>query len=114
MERQEILAKSRKENEVQDERELVIRHIAWYIAKAVGGVVCMLISLIITIFFDKLGIVSSACFMVYTCMAAVEYWISAYHLRDRKGILAAAVFYTVIFLLLTVFFVVEMVVWKTN
>ena len=99
---------------MQDERKLVIRHVAGYIAKAVGGVVCMLISLIITIFFDNLRIVSSACFMVYTCMGTVEYWISAYHLRDRKGILAAAIFYTIIFLLITVFFVVEMVVLKTN
>lgn len=103
MNKDEILAKSRNENKVQDERELQIHHRAGYIAMAAGGVVCCLICFFIRLLSDELGIVNTACFMVYTCMGAVEGWISAIMVKNKKALWVSASVYTVLFLLFIIF-----------
>lgn len=114
MNRDEILAKSRKENAVQDERELQINYRAGSIAKAVGCLLCVLISSFVTIMYDHLGIVSSACWCIYCCMSAVESWIFAVRLREKKVYWVWASIFSVLFVLFAVFLVQDLISWTTN
>lgn len=114
MNRDEILAKSRKENATQDERELQILYRAGSIAKAVGGVLCVLIAAFVTIMYDHMGVISAACWIIYTGMSAVEYWVYAVRLREKKVYWVWAALFSVFFVLFAIFFVQDLITWTTN
>lgn len=95
MNKDEILAKSRAENSGQDERELQIYSQAGSVSKAVGGAIYMLINLAVTILFDDLGIVTTACWTIFTCMAGTEGWICAIKMKNKKMYWFNAIFFTV-------------------
>lgn len=114
MNRDEILARSRKENAVQDERELQIYYRAGSIAKAVGCSLCVWISAFVTIMYDHLGIVSSACWIIYLGMSAVESWFFAVRLQEKKVYWVLASIFSVFFVLFVIFFVQDLISWKTN
>ena len=114
MNREEILARSRRENATQDERELQIFYRAGSIAKAVGGLLCVWISCICTILSDHFGIVSSACWVIYTGMSAVEYWIYAIRVKSKKSYWVWASLLSILFALFTILFVQKLITWKIN
>lgn len=114
MNKEEILAKSRRENATQDERELQIFYRAGSIAKAVGGLLCVWISYICTIMFDDLGIITSACWSIYMGMSAVEYWIYAARVKSKRMYWVWASLFSIFFLLFTILFVQELISWKIN
>ena len=114
VERDEILARSRQENATQDERELQIYYRAGSIAKAVGGLLCVWISYVVTIISDNLGIVSTACWAIYMGMATVEYWICAVRVKYKKLYWVGASACSIFFVLYAFFFVQELIAWTIN
>lgn len=114
MNRDEILARSRRENAAQDERELQIHQRAGMISKAVGAVLCALINLGVTIVADDLGIVSAVCNIIYSGMFATECWICAVKLKNKKMYWFTAIIFTVFFVFFSIFFVQDLIAWTTN
>ena len=91
MNRDDILAKSRKENSGGDEREAHVRMRAGNISYAVGGVLCVLISFVVTVFLEGLDLVSYVCWLIYCGMGATEYWIRAVQLKTKWEIIGAII-----------------------
>lgn len=114
MNRDEVLAKSRRENAAQDERELQIHQRAGMISKAVGVVLCALINFVVTIAADDLGIVSAVCNIIYIGMFATESWVCAVKLKNKKLYWWAAIILTVFFAFFSIFFVQDLIAWTTN
>ena len=92
MNREEILSKSRNENEVYDERERNVRTKSSAIAKAVGILLGFIIVLIETIFFEHPPVTSMAAFSVCFTMDAVESWYRLIHLKGKFNLIRSILF----------------------
>lgn len=114
MNKEEILAKSRRDNAAQDERELQIHQRAGMISKAVGAVLCALISWCVTIVADDLGIVSAVCNIIYSGMFATESLICAVKLKNKKVYWFSAIIFAIFFVLFSIFFVQDLITWTIN
>lgn len=94
MDREEILAKSRNENQKMDERERDVIGQAGKIAAMVGAIVCMLIYGIDYTFAEKY---SPSCFIIYGSIMVVANLVKYIKLK-RKNELAL----TIVFGLITI------------
>ncbi len=83
MNKEEILAKSRKENKNQDEYEKYVLSRAGHIAMAVGGVLCMLIILFEAIFTDSPALTPWA---IYLTMTGTTLLIKYHYLRKKHDL----------------------------
>lgn len=103
MTREEILEKSRKENQPSDEREQQIKIKSGFAAKLAGMAICLIVCLIAKL----LGCPQSVMFAVVTVvwgMFAAEHWYLAVCLKKRFDLVAAIV-YTVTAVLCVLCFV---------
>ena len=101
MNREEILAKSRKENKGNDERELAAQARAGQIASAVGVLICAVILVTEGVFSDYNSRVVSAIWAVYLTITGTTLLVKCIKLKKRHemffGVLqliAAAMFFT--------------------
>lgn len=87
--KEEILARSRKENSHGDERSERATLRAGYIAMVAGGLICTVLYLL---YFLLLNEVHPELFLVYTAMWTVFAWIEFYHLRRKIWLICAIAF----------------------
>ena len=92
MNREEILSKSRNENEVYDERERNVHTKSSAIAKAVGVLFGFIIVLTETLFFEHPPVASMAAFSVCFTMDAVESWYRLVHLKGKFNLIRSILF----------------------
>ena len=81
MNREEILAKSRKENMGQDERDLHETLRAGKASMAFGAALCFIFVFLKTLFDDSMDIVSFTCYAIYAGMGCFHYLWLAIRLR---------------------------------
>ena len=104
MNKDEILAKSRYENAGQDERELQIQMKAGSIAKAFGGLLCLLLNMISVLVMENNMLICLTCDLIYCGMLAVENWIIGIRLKKKMYAIGAVVF-TLLFVGFVVLFI---------
>lgn len=85
MNREEILAKSRSENEKEDEMEKMVKLKAASISRSVGFVLCSVIALLDAIFGD-FRFIAPVCWLVYWGMQSTEEWILWAQLKKKRSI----------------------------
>lgn len=103
MNKEEILKMSQQENKGKcDEMEISISHKASSISKSVGITVCILLTLIETIFFESTDI-STVAYLIITYMTFAEFTYLYKHLRKRSYLVLSiiagvvAICYTALF-----------------
>lgn len=103
MTREEILEKSRKENNGFDEREQQTRIMAGNFSQSFGVFLCLLASMINN-HFDGPRVVTIAVMMIYVGLGASQYIVSAIRLKKLSDCLMA-LFLTTVFVLSVLKFV---------
>ena len=105
MTREDILARSRKENECGDEMAKQKKLKAASISRAMGFLLCVLGAMVDSIFLD-IGLVGLVCWAVYWGMLAAEGWVLVAGLKTKWGWLGALA-NTVFFLAFAIAFIVR-------
>jgi hypothetical protein len=82
MNKDEILSRARQENQGVDEVKRSVEADAARLSVAVGGAVCMLLSLLESIFMET-EVVSTACWIVYGSMICCKLWVYALLLKKK-------------------------------
>ena len=107
MNRDEILARSRKENEGGDEMIKQLKLRAASVSRAFGFMLCVLGALVDSIFLES-GLVGLICWVVYWGMRAVEEWLLFAGNKKKNG-WTMAVVYTFFFAAFIVAFVIRLI-----
>ena len=107
MNKDDILARSRAENQGSDEYEKQILEKAGKLAAQVGMVACCMIAAVSVLVTER---VNSACWVIYFSIYATLFWTKYRHLKRRHE-LTLAVISTAVGLLFLALFVVDMVRW---
>ena len=115
MNREDILAKSRKENSGQDERELQEAMRAGRISMSFGGAICFIMVLLKTLINDAeaMDIVTYTCFCVYGGMGFFQYLWQAIRVKKSSYWIVSVIF-GIFFILAGVLFVMELLRWKVS
>ena len=103
--KEEILARSRKENKRGDERTTGAMFKAGYLAMFVGGLVCAVVYLLFQLILDELH---PELMFVYVTMWTVFMWVQYYYLR-RKWHLGSAIGFTVATVGFLVFLILQLI-----
>lgn len=107
MNKDDILAKSRAENNGNDEYERQILEKAGKLAAQVGLVACCIIAAVSVAVTDR---VNNACWVIYFSIHATLFWTKWRHLKVRHELLLAVVS-TVVGLLFLGLFIQEMIAY---
>jgi len=107
MNREDILAKSRAENQGSDEYEKQVLEKAGKLSAQVGMVACCIIAAVSVLVTDR---VNNGCWVIYFSIHAALFWTKYRHLRRRHE-LTLALISTAVGLLFLGLFIVEMVRW---
>lgn len=108
MNKDDILARSRAENNGNDEYERQVLEKAGKLSSQVGLMVCCFIATFSVIRTDRMN---NGCWVIYFSISATLYWTKYIHLRKRHELMLAAVS-TVVGLLFAGLFIQEMILWK--
>ena len=108
MNKDDILARSRAENQGSDEYEKQILEKAGKLAAQVGMVACCMIAAVSVLVTER---VNSACWVIYFSIYAALFWTKWRHLRKRHE-LTLAIISTAVGLLFAGLFIREMILWK--
>ncbi|MBD5155858.1 MAG: hypothetical protein HDT15_12560 [Oscillibacter sp.] len=107
MNKDDILAKSRAENQGSDEFEKQVLEKAGKLSSQVGLMVCCFIALFSVI---RTGRVNNGCWVIYFSISATLFWTKYIHLRKRHELMMAVIS-TLVGLLFLGLFVLEMWRW---
>lgn len=107
MDKDDILAKSRAENQGSDEYERQVLEKAGKLSSQVGLMVCCFIAAFSVIRTDRMN---NGCWVIYFSISATLYWTKYRHLKKRHE-LTLAVISTAVGLLFAGLFIVELVRW---
>ena len=107
MNRDDILAKSRAENQGSDEYEKQVLEKAGKLAAQVGLVACCIIAAVSVAVTDR---VNNACWVIYFSIHATLFWTKWRHLKVRHELLLAVVS-TVVGLLFLGLFIKEIIAY---
>ena len=107
MNKDDILAKSRAENQGSDEFEKQVLEKAGKLSSQVGLMVCCFIALFSVI---RTGRVNNGCWAIYFSISATLFWTKYIHLRKRHELMMAVIS-TLVCLLFLGLFVLEMWRW---
>ena len=88
MDKDDILAKSRAENQGRDEYERQVLEKAGKLAAQVGLVACCIIAAVSVAVTDR---VNNACRVIYFSVYATLFWTKYRHLKNRHELMLAAV-----------------------
>lgn len=102
MDKEEILKRSRKENQNKDEMELAVFSKAGLRACGVGGIVCMAIILLESIFVDRINV---SIWAVYLSMAGTMQLVKYQGFKKKYQLISAVL----LLALALVFFVIYLV-----
>lgn len=108
MDKDDILAKSRAENNGNDEYERQVLEKAGKLAAQVGMVVCCIIAMTSVLVTER---VNSACWVIYFSIYATLFWTKYRHLKNRHELMLAVIS-TAVGLLFAGLFIREMIFWK--
>ena len=108
MNKDDILARSRAENNGNDEYERQVLEKAGKLAAQVGMVVCCIIAMTSVLVTER---VNSACWVIYFSIYATLFW-TKYRLLKRRHELMLAAVSTAVGLLFAGLFIQEMILWK--
>lgn len=108
MDKDDILAKSRAENNGSDEYERQILEKAGKLSSQVGLMVCCFIAAFSVIRTDRMN---NGCWVIYFSISATLYWTKYIHLRKRHELIMAVIS-TLVGLLFAGLFIREMIFWK--
>lgn len=108
MDKDDILAKSRAENNGSDEYERQVLEKAGKLAAQVGMVVCCIIAMTSVLVTER---VNSACWVIYFSIYATLFWAKYRHLKNRHELMLAVIS-TAVGLLFAGLFIREMIFWK--
>lgn len=108
MDKDDILAKSRAENNGNDEYERQVLEKAGKLAAQVGMVVCCIIAMTSVLVTER---VNSACWVIYFSIYATLFWTKYRHLKNRHELMLAVIS-TAVCLLFAGLFIREMICWK--
>lgn len=108
MDKDDILAKSRAENNGSDEYERQVLEKAGKLAAQVGMVVCCIIAMTSVLVTER---VNSACWVIYFSIYATLFWTKYRHLKRRHELMLAVIS-TAVGLLFAGLFIREMIFWK--
>ena len=100
MNKDEILAKARKENNGIDEVKLSVQRDASRVSLAVGMAACMFFNFVDSIFLQT-DIIGSVCWIIYGIMVTTNLWVQGICLK-KKFYLIGAILTTVVVIILTV------------
>lgn len=101
MNKEDILKRAREENNGVDEVARSIEGEAAKISMAIGGVVCMLLNLLASVFLHN-DAIGDTCWIIYGTMISSRLWVTGISLK-QKGSLIGAVLTSVFVILLTIF-----------
>lgn len=107
MNKEDILAKSRAENQGTDEYEKMVQDRAGKLSAQVGMVVCCIVAAANVAVTER---PNNVCWVIYFSIYATLFWVKYRHFRRRHELLLA-VTATVVGLLFLSLFVVELVRW---
>lgn len=107
MDKDDILAKSRAENQGRDEYERQVLEKAGKLAAQVGMVVCCIIAMASVLVTER---VNSACWVIYFSIYATLFWTKYRHLKNRHELMLAVIS-TVVGLLFLGLFIREMIAY---
>ena len=105
MNREEILEKSRRENEGTDEMELVVLNLAGKLAAQIGIVICCIVAVLQAAFTDSTSYES---WMIYFSILGTLFTVK-YSILRKKHELLLAILYSALFVFFTVLFVHRLV-----
>ena len=108
MDKDDILAKSRAENQGRDEYERQVLEKAGKLAAQVGMVVCCIIAMTSVLVTER---VNNACWVIYFSIYATLFWTKYRHLKNRHELMLAVIS-TAVGLLFAGLFIREMIFWK--
>ncbi|MBD5162798.1 MAG: hypothetical protein HDT14_12475 [Oscillibacter sp.] len=108
MNKDDILARSRAENQGTDEYERVVLEKAGKLAAQVGLLACCVIAIITVMVTERPSI---TCWVIYFSILAAQFWMKWRYLKRRHE-LALAMFYTAVGLMFLGLFALEMVRWN--
>lgn len=108
MNKDDILARSRAENNGNDEYERQVLEKAGKLAAQVGMAACCIIAMTSVLVTER---VNSACWVIYFSIYATLFWTKYRHLKRRHELMLAAVS-TAVGLLFAGLFIQEMILWK--
>lgn len=101
MNKDEILAKARKENNGVDEVKLSVQRNASKISLSVGMCACMLFNFVDSIILQT-DIIGSVCWIIYGIMVSTDLWVQGICLK-KKFYFMGAILTTIFVILLTIF-----------
>lgn len=107
MNKDDILAKSRAENQGSDEYEKQVLEKAGKLAAQVGLLVCCIIAAASVLVTER---VNSACWVIYFSIYATLFWTKYRHLKNRHELMLAVIS-TVVGLLFLGLFIREMIAY---
>lgn len=107
MNKDDILAKSRAENQGSDEYEKQVLEKAGKLAAQVGLLVCCIIAAASVLVTER---VNSACWIIYFSIYATLFWTKYRHLKNRHELMLAVIS-TVVGLLFLGLFIREMIAY---
>lgn len=107
MDKDDILAKSRAENQGSDEYEKQVLEKAGKLAAQVGLLVCCIIAAASVLVTER---VNSACWVIYFSIYATLFWTKYRHLKNRHELMLAVIS-TVVGLLFLGLFIREMIAY---
>ena len=105
MNKDDILEKSRRENTGPDEMEQYVMAAAGKIASKVGMLVCCIVVILQVVF---TGAISFESWMIYFSILATTFLVKYWKLRSKHE-LWVAVFYTMLFIMFAVLFILSLV-----
>lgn len=108
MNKDDILARSRAENQGTDEYERVVLEKAGKLSAQVGLLACCAIAIISVLVTER---VNYACWVIYFSIHASLFWSKYRHLRRRHELMLAIIS-TLVGLMFLGLFVMEMVRWN--
>ena len=88
MDKDDILAKSRAENQGRDEYERQVLEKAGKLAAQVGMVVCCIIAMTSVLVTER---VNNACWVIYFSIYATLFWTKYRHLKNRHELMLAVI-----------------------
>ncbi|MDY4066444.1 DUF6442 family protein [Bullifex sp.] len=104
MNKEEILSKSKKDNKGVDEMELYVLSTAGKIASKVGLLVCCFVAVLQAVLTHN---VSFECWMIYFSILAATFIVKYIKLHRKHELLVASI-YSILFLLFTVLFIINL------
>lgn len=108
MDKNDILARARAENQGSDEYEKQVLEKAGRLAAQAGMLACCAVAMVSVI---RTGQTNSTCWVIYFTIYATLFWTKYRHTKVRHELLMAAVS-TVVGLLFLGLFVKEMICWR--